>query len=77
MTRASTSGAAATVETRERWRYRDRHLEPGKPPGPEFVADMRMRYELTREGGRWKVQSVSTLSNEYLSGKEGNPGQPR
>jgi hypothetical protein len=77
VTSASTSGNIATVETRERWRYHDRHLEPGKPPGPEFVADMRMRYELAREGGRWKVQSVSTLSNEYLNGKGGNPGQPR
>ena len=77
VTSASTSGDMATVETRERWRYHDRHLEPGKPTGPEFVADMRMRYALVREGGRWKVQSVSTLSNEYLNGKGGNPGQPR
>ena len=77
VTSASTSGDVATVETRERWRYHDRHLEPGKPTGPEFVADMRMRYALVREGGRWKVESVSTLSNEYLNGKEGNPGQRR
>jgi hypothetical protein len=74
VTSASTSGDTATVETRERWRYHDRHLEPGKPPGPEFVADMKMRYELVREGGRWKVQSVSTLSNEYLEPKGGKPG---
>ena len=36
---------------------------------PEFVADMKMRYELVREGGRWKVESVATLSNEYLESK--------
>ena len=77
VTSASASGNTATVETRERWRYHDRHLEPGKPPGPEFVADMRMRYELAREEGRWVVQSVSTLSNEYLDGTGGKPGQPR
>jgi hypothetical protein len=77
VTSASASGNTATVETRERWRYHDRHLEPGKPPGPEFVADMRMRYELAREGGRWVVQSVSTLSNEYLNGTGGKPGHPR
>ncbi len=69
VTSASTSGETARVETRERWRYRDRHLEPGKPKGPDFLADMRMRYELVREGGRWKVESVSTLSNEYLQPK--------
>jgi hypothetical protein len=77
VTSASASGNTATVETRERWRYHDRHLEPGKPPGPEFVADMRMRYELAREGSRWLVLSVSTLSNEYLNGTGGKPGQSR
>jgi hypothetical protein len=77
VTSASANGNTATVETRERWRYHDRHLEPGKPPGPEFVADMRMRYELAREGGGWVVQSVSTLSNEYLEPKGGKTGSPR
>jgi hypothetical protein len=65
-TNASVSGDTATVETRERWRYHDRHTKPGEPDGPEFVADMKMRYGLVREGGRWKVESVATLSNEFL-----------
>ncbi|MEY2668228.1 MAG: hypothetical protein RJA59_866 [Pseudomonadota bacterium] len=73
VTSSSASGDAATVETRERWRYHDRHLEPGKQDGPDFVADMKMRYELVREGGRWKVGTVSTLSNEYLEPKGGKP----
>jgi len=74
VTRASSSGDSATVETRERWRYHDRHLKPGEPQGPDFVAEMAMRYELLREGGRWKVASVSTLSNEYLEPKGLKPG---
>lgn len=74
VTSSSTSGDTAVVETRERWRYHDRHLEPGKPDGPQFVADMKMRYELVREGGLWKVGAVSTLSNEYLEPKGGKPG---
>lgn len=74
VTSTSTSGDTATVETRERWRYHDRHLEPGKTDGPDFVADMKMRYELVREGGRWKVGSVATLSNEYLEPKGEKPG---
>ena len=74
VTSTATSGDTATVETRERWRYHDRHTKPGEPDGPDFVADMRMRYELVREGGRWKVGSVSTLSNEYLEPKGGKPG---
>ena len=74
VTSASTTGDAGTVETRERWRYHDRHTKPGEPDGPTFVADMKMSYELVREGGRWKVASVSTLSNEYLEPKGGKPG---
>jgi hypothetical protein len=74
VTRASASGDSATVETRERWRYHDRHLKPGEPQGPDFVADMAMRYELVREGGLWKVASVATLSNEYLEPKGTKPG---
>lgn len=73
VTSASTSGDTATVETRERWRYHDRHTRPGEPNGPDFVADMKMRYGLVREGGRWKVESVATLSNEYLEGTGGKP----
>jgi hypothetical protein len=68
VTSTATSGDTATVETRERWRYHDRHTKPGEPNGPDFVAEMKMRYELVREGGRWKVGAVSTLSNEYLDG---------
>ena len=74
VTRASSGGDSATAETRERWRYHDRQLKPGEPQGPDFVADMAMRYELVREGGRWKVASVSTLSNEYLEPKGLKPG---
>ncbi len=74
VTSSTSSGDAATVETRERWRYHDRHLKPGEPDGPVFVADMKMRYELVREGGPWKVNAVSTLSNEYLEPKGGKPG---
>jgi len=69
VTRTSSSGDSATVETRERWRYHDRKLKVGEPKGPDFVADMAMRYDLVREEGRWKVTSVSTLSNEYLEPK--------
>jgi hypothetical protein len=77
VTQASATGDAATVETRERWRYHDRHLKPGEPDGPEFVADMRMAYDLVREDGRWKVQSVRTISNEYVQPAGGSaPATP-
>jgi hypothetical protein len=74
VTRAAGSGESAQVETRERWRYRDRRLQPGEVPGPEIVSAMAMRYELAREGGRWKVASVSTLSSEILEPKGFRPG---
>ncbi len=64
-----TGAGGRTVETVERWRYFDRPLAPGRPPGTVFVAEMRMRYELAREEGRWKVERVRTLSSEYLEPK--------
>ncbi|HET8733930.1 MAG TPA: hypothetical protein VFM45_09180 [Anaeromyxobacteraceae bacterium] len=67
VTKATVAGDAGAVETRERWRYHDRNLKPGGADGPEFVADMRMAYDLVREDGRWKVQSVRTISNAYLN----------
>jgi hypothetical protein len=63
---APLGAGAAKVETKERWRYFDRHLRPGEAPGPTFESDMAMRYDLVWEDGRWKVRDVSTLSNEYL-----------
>jgi hypothetical protein len=53
------------VRTTERWRYRDRPLAPGASPGPLLVADMSMEYQLLKEDGRWKVNQVRTLSNQY------------
>jgi hypothetical protein len=64
-----TGAGGRTVETVERWRYFDRPLAPGRPPGTVFVAEMRMRYELAREEGRWKVERVRTLSSKYLEPK--------
>ena len=57
-----------TVRTRERWKYFDRPLQVGVPPGPTFVADMFIRYTLRREGDRWKVQKLSAEKTEYLEG---------
>lgn len=62
-------GSAATVDTKERWRYFDRHLRPGEAPGSTFVADMSMRYDLAREDGRLRVHGVTTLASEYLGAR--------
>ena len=74
VTSATATGGQGVVETRERWRYHDRPLQPGAAPGPEVVAAMAMRYHLAREDGRWKVASVSTISNEILEPKGAPPG---
>jgi hypothetical protein len=63
--RTTARGDAATVETRERWRYHDHPLAPGREPGPELLSRMVMRYALVREEGRWKVASAATLSSAY------------
>lgn len=57
------------VESQERWRYYDRPLAPGKPPGIVYVADMVMRYEFVREGGHWKMDQGKTLTCTYLEPK--------
>ncbi|HEY6009511.1 MAG TPA: hypothetical protein VIU40_14395 [Geobacteraceae bacterium] len=60
-----------TVETQERWSYQDRSLAPGAPPGRLIRADMAMRYSCAREGGKWKVIRVATVSNTVEGGGEG------
>ncbi len=68
--RVERSGPDALVaDTRERWQYHDRPLDPGAPRPPTFVADMRMRYELVRSDGAWKVDRTRTLANRYLEPK--------
>lgn len=67
--RAFIDGKSATVETKERWRYFDRPIAPGRSPGPEIVSEMRMRYELAWDSGRWKVADVTTLENAILEPK--------
>lgn len=64
------------VETRERWRYHDRPLQPGRPPGSVFVAQMGLEYDFVREGGAWKLDAARTLSNEYLEPKGFRPEAP-
>jgi hypothetical protein len=63
------------VRTRERWRYHDRPTRPGRPPGPVFVAEMEMEWELIRVRGAWKVEKGRTLSSTYLEPKGFAPGR--
>lgn len=55
-----------TVEPRERWRYYDRPIKPGTPPGKVFVADMTLRYTFGRVAGAWKVGKVKALGTKYI-----------
>jgi hypothetical protein len=58
------------ARTRERWRYWDRPLDPGRPQGTVFVADMAIEYQLVREGnGPWKTDATRSLSNEFIEPK--------
>jgi hypothetical protein len=66
--RSGSDGLAA--ETRERWRYYDRPVEPGVPRGPTFVADMKLEYQLVRtQGSPWRVERVKQLENEFVEPK--------
>jgi hypothetical protein len=67
VTAAESCGTGCMVaRTRERWRYYDRPLDPGRPPGTVFVVDTTLRYELVRREGRWEVAKGETLTNDYL-----------
>jgi len=66
---------AMVVETRERWRYYDRPLEPGRQLGQVFVADMSMRYHLVLDEENWKVDHGETLSSTYLEPRGFAPGK--
>jgi hypothetical protein len=68
------SPEAMVVRSRERWRYHDRPLDPGRPQGQQFVADMVLEYQFAREGGRWKLDRAKTISTEYLEPKGVVPG---
>jgi hypothetical protein len=58
------------AETRERWRYYDRPVEPGGPRGTTFVADMKLQYQLVRsQGSPWRVERVKQLENEFIEPK--------
>lgn len=70
---ATAADGALIVETRERWRYFDRALNPGTSPGTVFVADMRIRYRFLREGDAWKMDRGETLACEYLEPKGFDP----
>lgn len=54
------------VETQERWRYRDRPKDPGRPPGDELVAETGLRYDLAFRDGRLKVVEAETLFHRFL-----------
>jgi hypothetical protein len=51
-------GSEVVVETRERWRYRDRRIGTGKQVGDESYDAYRMRYHLAHEKGRWVVDRL-------------------
>lgn len=55
-----------TVAATERWRYFDRPVELGRPPGPEFVVEMDLVYSFVREGGAWKMDQATTRRHEYI-----------
>lgn len=58
---------ALAARTRERWRYWDRPLDPGRPRGDVLVAEMELEYRIVRAPGeRWKVDAVRALSTRQV-----------
>jgi hypothetical protein len=57
------------VETRERWRYRDRQIGTGKQVGEESFDSYRMRYHLVREKERWVVDTLEFVEPPHIGRK--------
>lgn len=57
---------ALTVAATERWRYFDRPVELGRPPGTEFVVEMDLVYSFVDEDGVWKMDQATTRRHEYI-----------
>jgi len=55
-----------TVAATERWRYFDRPMELGSPPGTEFVVEMDLMYSFVDEDGAWKMDQATTHRQEYI-----------
>jgi hypothetical protein len=66
VTGAERAEGEMVVTARERWRYFDRPVAPGKPAGPTFLVDMTLRYHFVREAGGWKMDRGETIASEVL-----------
>ena len=55
-----------TVAATERWRYFDRPVELGRPPGTEFVVEMDLVYSFVDKDGVWKMDEATTRRHEYI-----------
>lgn len=61
--------AEVLVETRERWRYRDRQIGTGKQVGDESFDSYHLRYHLAREKERWVVDQLEFVDPPQVGRK--------
>ena len=66
-----------TVATTEHWRYFDRPVELGRPPGTEFAVEMDLVYSFVDEDGVWKMDEALTSRHEYIEPKGYRPPDVR
>ena len=64
-----------TVAATERWRYFDRPIELGTPPGTEFVVEMDLMYSFVDEDGAWKMDQATTRRHEYIEPEGYRPAE--
>ena len=64
-----TADDAMSATTTERWKYFDRSLKPGIPPGKTVEAEMKLKYFLKKESGVWKVEKLEGISSTTLETK--------
>jgi hypothetical protein len=74
---AQPSPGLMTVVASERWRYFDRPIEIGQPPGTEFLVEMELLYTFVDVDGAWKMDQAITRHHEYIEPKGYLPPEHR
>lgn len=65
-TRVASRGGTWTVETHERWYYRDRKIGSGEQVGPDSTDTYAMRYRFSRKDGRWILEDLEFVGQPVV-----------
>jgi len=68
--RVERSEKVMLIETRERWRYRDRRIGSGAQVGAESIDSYAIRYHFVQDKGHWLVDQLEFVEPPQVGRKE-------